>query len=142
MGNFAADIALAIKAEELHGEFMNRLAIIGFLLISTLHAQAQQPEAAKLKTDAQKIVSNIRGDKAKSQTYCQLDSLSEQIDLATQQKDTKKIEALSQRADELEKQLGPEYRTLFDTLNDADPDSKDVQDVLSMFDELDSICSH
>ena len=23
MGNFAADIALAIKAEELHGEFMN-----------------------------------------------------------------------------------------------------------------------
>ena len=142
MGNFAADIALAIKAEELHGEFMNRLAIIGFLLISTLHAQAQQPEATKLKTDAQKIVSNIRGDKAKSQTYCQLDSLSEQIDLATQQKDTKKIEALSQRADELEKQLGPEYRTLFATLNDADPDSKDVQDVLSMFDELDSICSH
>jgi len=121
---------------------MNRLAIIGFLLISTLHAQAQQPEAAKLKTDAQKIVSNIRGDKAKSQTYCQLGSLSEQIDQATQQKDTKKIEALSQRADELEKQLGPEYRTLFDTLNDADPDSKDVQDVLSMFDELDSICSH
>jgi len=142
MGNFAADIALAIKAEELHGEFMNRLAIIGFLLISTLHAQAQQPEATKLKTDAQKIVSNIRGDKAKSQTYCQLDSLSEQIDQATQQKDTKKIEALSQRADESEKQLGPEYRTLFDTLNDADPDSKDVQDVLSMFDELDSICSH
>ena len=121
---------------------MNRPLIIGFLLISTLHAQAQQPEAAKLKTDAQKIVSNIRGDKAKSQTYCQLDSLSEQIDQATQQKDTKKIEALSQRADELEKQLGPEYRSLFDTLNDADPDSKDVQDVLSMFDELDSICSH
>jgi len=121
---------------------MNWLPIIGFLLISTLHAQAQQPEATKLKTDAQKIVSNIRGDKAKSQTYCQLDSLSEQIDQATQQKDTKKIEALSQRADELEKQLGPEYRTLFDTLNDADPDSKDVQDVLSMFDELDSICSH
>ena len=121
---------------------MNWLPIIGFLLISTLHAQAQQPEAAKLKTDAQKIVSNIRGDKAKSQTYCQLDSLSEQIDQATQQKDTKKIEALSQRADELEKQLGPEYRTLFDTLNDADPDSKDVQDVLSMFDELDSICAH
>ena len=59
---------------------MNRPLIIGFLLISTLHAQAQQPEAAKLKTDAQKIV--------------------------------------------------------------ADPDSKDVQDVLSMFDELDSICSH
>ena len=121
---------------------MNRLLIIGCLLISTLDAQGQQPDAAKLKTDAQKVVSSIRGDKAKSQTYCQLDSLSEKIDQATRQKDTKKVEALRQRADELEKQLGPEYRTLFDALNDADPESKDVRDILTMFDELDSICSH
>ena len=121
---------------------MNRLLIIGSLLISTVYVQAQQPDAAKLKTDAQKVVSSIRGDKAKGQTYCQLDGVSEQINQATQQKDTKKVEALSQRADELEKQLGPEYRALFDALNDADPDSRVVQDILSMFDELDSICSH
>jgi hypothetical protein len=130
------------KAKEPHGEVMSRMLIIASLLISTLYAQAQQPDAAKLKADAQKVVSSIRSGKAKSQIYCQLDSLSEQIDQATQQKDTKKVEALSQRADEFEKQLGPEYRTLFDALNDADPDSKDVQDILSMFDELDSICSH
>jgi ABC-type transporter Mla subunit MlaD len=79
--------------------------------------------------------------KAKSQTYCELDTLSGQIDQAARQKDTKKVDALSQRADELEKQLGPEYRTLFDALNDADPDSKDVQDILSMFDQLDGICA-
>jgi hypothetical protein len=135
-------IAVAIKAEEPHEKFMNRLLIIGSLLISTSYAQAQQPDTAKLKTDAQKVVGSIRGDKAKSQAYCQLDSLGVQIDQATQQKDTKKVEALSQRADELEKQLGPEYRMLFDALNDADPDSTDVQDILSMFDKLDSICSH
>jgi hypothetical protein len=70
-----------------------------------------------------------------------LDTLSGQIDQAARQKDTKKVDALSQRADELEKQLGPEYRTLFDALNDADPDSKDVQDILSMFDQLDGICA-
>jgi len=121
---------------------MNRLLIIGSLLISTLCARAQQPDAAKLKADAKKVVSSIRGDKAKSQTYCELDTLSGQIDQAAQQKDTKKVEALSQRADELEKQLGPEYRTLFDALNDADPDSKDVQDIVSMFDQLDTIYSH
>ena len=121
---------------------MNRLLIIGSLLISTPYAQAQQPDTAKLKTDAQKVVSSIRGDKAKSQAYCQLDSLGAQIDQATRQKDTKKVEALSQRADELEKKLGPEYRMLFDALNDAEPDSTDVHDILSMFDKLDSICSH
>jgi ABC-type transporter Mla subunit MlaD len=121
---------------------MNRLLIIGSLIISALYAQAQQPDAARLKADAQKVVSSIRGDKAKTQTYCQLDSLSEQIDQATQQKDNKKVETLSERAEDLEKQLGPDYRTLFDALNDADPDSKDVQDILSMFDQLDAICSH
>jgi hypothetical protein len=125
-----------------HGEFMKRMLIIGSLLVSTLYAQAQQPDAAKLKADAQKVVSSIRSDKAKTQAYCQLDSLGEQLDQATQQKDAKKVEALSQRADELEIQLGPEYRPLFDALNDADPDSKDVRDILSMFDDLDSICSH
>jgi hypothetical protein len=140
--NSAARIPVAIKAGASHGELMNRLLIIASLLISTLYVQAQQPDAAKLKTDAQKVVSSIRADKAKGQTYCQLDSVSEQINQATQQKDTKKVEALSQRADELEKQLGPDYRALFDALNDADPDSRVVQDILSMFDELDSICSH
>ena len=123
---------------------MNGLALLAILLVSTmpLYAQAQQPDTAKLKADAQKVVSSIRGDKAKSQTYCELDTLSGQIDQAAQQKDTKKFDALSQRADELEKQLGPEYRTLFDALNDADPDSKDVQDIVSMFDQLDTIYSH
>jgi hypothetical protein len=121
---------------------MNRLLIIGPILISALYAQAQQPDPAKLKVDAQKVVSNVRGDKAKRQAYCELDSFGGQIDQAAQQKDTKKVETLSQRADVLEKKLGSEYRTLFDALNDADPDSKDVRDILSMFDELDSICSH
>jgi DNA repair ATPase RecN len=121
---------------------MERMLIIGSLLVSTLYAQAQQPDAAKLKADAQKVVSSIRSDEDKTQAYCQLDSLGEQLDQATQQKYAKKVEALSQRADELEIQLGPEYRPLFDALNDADPDSKDVRDILSMFDDLDSICSH
>jgi hypothetical protein len=71
-----------------------------------------------------------------------LDSLSEQIDEAARAKDTKKVEALTKRANELEKQLGPEYHALFDALNDADPNSKDVQDILSMFDQLDDLCTH
>jgi hypothetical protein len=61
---------------------------------------------------------------------------------AAQEKDSKKAEALFQRIDDLEKQLGPEYHALFDALYDADPYSKDVQDILSMFDSLDGSCSH
>ncbi len=124
--------------------FMNRLLIVGILIISMmpLYAEGQQPDTAKLKADAQKVASTIRGDKAKTETYCQLDSLGDLIDVAAQAKDTKMVETLSQRADDLEKQLGPEYRALFDALNDADPDSDDVQNILSIFDELDEICRH
>jgi hypothetical protein len=97
---------------------------------------------AKLKADAQKVVSNIRGDKAKTQAYCQINSLGGQMVEAIQEKDSKKAEALFQRVDNLEKQLGLEFHALFDALYDADPNSKDVQDILSMFDSLDESCSH
>jgi hypothetical protein len=60
---------------------MNRLLIIWFLVISTvpLYAQAQQPNTAKLKADAEKVVSDIRGDKAKAQAYCQINNLGGQM---------------------------------------------------------------
>jgi hypothetical protein len=45
-----------------------------------------------------------------------------------------------QRADQLEKILGPEYPALFNALYEADPNSKDVQDVMSMFALLDQSC--
>jgi len=122
---------------------MNRLLIVGILLLSTMlpYAEAQQPNTAKLKADAQKLVSNIRGDKAKTQAYCQINSLGGQMVEAIQEKDDKKAEALFQRVNNLEKQLGSEYHALFDALYDADPNSKDVQDILSMFDSLDESCS-
>ena len=123
---------------------MNRLLIIGILLNSAvaLYAQAQQPNTAKLKADAQKVVSIIRGDKAKTQAYCQINSLGGEIDLAAQARDEQKADALTKKINDLEKQLGPEYLALFDALNNADQNSKDFQDILSMFDTLDKSCPH
>ena len=118
---------------------MNRLLIIGILLVSMVpfSAQGQQPNIAKLKEDAQKLVSVISGDKAKTQTYCQIADLDAQID---REKDSKKAEALFQKMNELEKQLGPEYLAFVEATKDVDPNSKDAQDIVSMFDELDASC--
>jgi len=91
---------------------------------------------AKLKADAQRIVSAIREDKAKSQAHCQISSLGREIDLAAQQK----ADALTKKINDLEKQLGPEYVALFDALNNADSNSKDFQDIMSLFDNLDKSC--
>lgn len=118
---------------------MNRLLIVAIWTICALplYTRAQQPDTAKLKTDAQKIVSTISHDKAKSQIYCEVTDLGQQID---QEKDRKKAEALVEKMNELEKQLGPEYLDFLAASKDVDPNSKDGEDIISMFDELDEAC--
>ena len=123
---------------------MYRLLIVGILLTSAapLYAQGQQPNAAKLKADAQKVISIIRGDKGKTQAYCQINNLGGEITEAAHDKDEHKADALAQKINDLEKKLGPEYLALFNALNNADQNSKDFQDILSMFDTLDESCPH
>ena len=91
------------------GRFMNRLLIIAILIISAtpLFAQGQLPDIAKLKADAQKVASIIKGDKAKTQTYCQVLDLSDELDQINQHQDPKKAEDLAQKIDDLQKNLTP-----------------------------------
>jgi predicted transcriptional regulator len=113
--------------------------IVAIFLICAgpLYAQDQQPEAAKLKADAQRVVSIISGDQAKSLAYCQIADLSNQID---QEKDRTKSEVLLQKMNELEQQLGPEYRAFVEAAKDVDPNSKEGQDIILTFDELAESC--
>ena len=123
---------------------MNRLLIVAISIIGILplYAQGQQQDAAKLKVDAQKVVSIIEDDKAKTQAYCQIANLGGELDLAAQEQDEKKAEALTQKVNDLEKQLGPEYVALFEALDNVDPNTKEFQDILSMFETLDESCRH
>jgi hypothetical protein len=99
---------------------------ISLICALPLYAQGQQPDTAKLKAGAQKVVSIISHDKAKTQAYCQMEDLGEQIDGA---RDSKKAEALVQKMNELEKQLGPDYVALIEATKDVDPNSKDRSSV-------------
>jgi hypothetical protein len=121
---------------------MNRLLIVAILIISRapLYAQGEQPNIAKLKADAQKVVSIISGDKAKTQTYCQINNLGEQIGEANEEQDNKKAEALSQKVIELEKNLGPKYVALINGLKDVDPNSPEGTEISSILETLDDSC--
>jgi hypothetical protein len=121
---------------------MNRLLIVAILLTSTatMFAQGQQPDMAKLKADAQKVVSIISGDKAKTQTYCQINDLGGQIGEANEEQDNKKTEALSRKVSELEKKLGPEYVALVNGLKDVDPNSPEGAEISSILETLDDSC--
>ena len=123
---------------------MYRLLIVGILIISTmpLSAQGQQPDAAKLRADAQKVISIISGDEAKTQSYCQIAIVGEQMNEAAQAKDKKKFDELAQKLPELEKNLGPEYLVLVESLGKMNLPPKDGQEIVSMFDKLEDSCPH
>ena len=123
---------------------MNLKLIVAILAIAfvSVCAQAQQPSGAKVKTDVQNVVKIISGDKAKTQTYCQIDELSDQLTQAAQKKDDKKVEELSRKIDELEGRLGPEYLALAKELEEVDPNSQDGQEISSAIDALDRLCAH
>jgi hypothetical protein len=126
------------------GEFMNGLLILRILMISTapLFAQGAQPDAAKLKADARNVVGIIGGDKAKTQTYCQIAIVGEQMNEAVQTKDKKKFDELAQKLPQLEKNLGPEYLALIESLGKVNLPPKDGQEIVSTFDTLDASCHH
>jgi hypothetical protein len=122
---------------------LNALLIVAILIgILPLYAQGQQPNAAELKALAESVVKIIGGDKAKIRTYCQINSLSNSMLDAIQEKNNEKAEKLFLRINELEQQLGSEYHALFNALYDSDPNSKDTQEIFSMLDSLDESCPH
>jgi hypothetical protein len=123
------------------GEFVNRL-IVAILVISTasLNAEGQRQSVAKLKAGARNLVGIIGGDKAKTQAYCQILDLTAQLDRANQEKDSRKMKALSQKMDQLQKQLGPEFVGLVKGLNRIDLNSPDGREILSIIKTLDQSC--
>jgi bifunctional N-acetylglucosamine-1-phosphate-uridyltransferase/glucosamine-1-phosphate-acetyltransferase GlmU-like protein len=107
-----------------------------------MYAQGQQQNVVKLKADAQKVVSIISGDKAKTQTYCRVLELNDELDQIDEQKDRKQAEDLSKKVGELEETLGPEYLALAANLEDVEPISRLGQEVSSIIENLDKTCEH
>jgi hypothetical protein len=121
---------------------MNKSLIVAISLICAgpLFSQGAQPDAAKLKADAQKVVSIIKGDKDKIEVYCEINDLGELIGEADQKMDDNKAEALSRQVTELEKKLGPEYFALVNDLNNVDPNSPEGREIDSILAPLDDSC--
>jgi hypothetical protein len=115
--------------------------IVAVLAIATVPVGAfAQAPVKTTKADVQKVVKMISSDKAKTQAYCDIAKLGDQIGDADAKKDTKKIDELSKKMDDMSTKLGPEYLALMDGLQDVDPNSKDGKDIAVMLDSLDKLC--
>ena len=113
--------------------------IVAILMIAAkpVFAQAQKPSAAIVThADARKVLEIIKGDKAKTQTYCDMVKLGHEMAAA----DENKADELNQKMGELEKKLGPEYAALMDGFQNIDLGSEVGQEMSSMFAALDELC--
>ncbi|MFZ0262078.1 MAG: hypothetical protein WAL36_19175 [Pseudolabrys sp.] len=107
----------------------------------TKPAKAAPAAPASNAAAAQKLVKTISTDKAKTQTYCDIGKLGDEIEEAEQKKDLKRIDELNRKMDELATKLGPEYVALMGDLQDIDPSSKEAQDISSTLEGLDKLCA-
>ena len=113
-----------------------------------VYAQRQQQNVAKLKEDARNAVGVIGADKHKTQTFCQILELERQQADEENNKNKKtkkrkgknKTEALSQKIDQLQKQLGPESVRLDNILKDLDLSSPDGREIALIIQSLVQSC--
>jgi len=117
---------------------VNPKLIVAVLVITAtpLCAQAQKPNTVT-KADVQKVVQLISGDKAKTQIYCDIGKLNEQMAEIDETKDAKKAAALAAEIEALGKKLGPEFTALGERLQDVDPESEDGKQISLILEPLD-----
>ena len=121
---------------------MNRKFIVAILLAAAMPAFAQAQKPRVNKDDAQKVVTIISGDKAKTQTYCEIQNLGEQMERAYEKRNLKLVDELLQKIDALEETLGPEYVALMIELQDIEPEKDKLgAEIMSVFEALDRQCT-
>jgi len=115
------------------------LGVVAILAISLApaYAQVQQSSVDKLKSEARDFVKIVSGDKLKSQTYCEIVELNDQID---QEEDPIEIQELSQKRDKLEEKLGGKYVAFVAGFMNIEKDSRDYQEIASILEPLDKLC--
>jgi hypothetical protein len=116
------------------------------LFAMSLIAQAQQGPPPNVppptKADIEKVVQIISSDKTKTQAYCEIGKLNEQMADADQKKDQKALDALGKQADALAEKIGPEYIKLMEGLDQVDPNSALGKQLEGLFAPLDKLCGN
>jgi hypothetical protein len=109
------------------------------LLIFAAPMCAQATNADTLKAEARNFVKFISGDKRKSQTYCKIVELNDQID---DREDPIEARTLTRKRDTLAQKLGREYVAFVAGFMHINKDSRDYREIASTLERLDKLCEH
>jgi hypothetical protein len=120
-------------------------AISALAIPALVHAQqgGPQPNVPKpTKSDAQNVVQIITSHKVKTQAYCELGKLFDQIQVAKENNDSNTIQALGKQLLPLVDKLGPEYVKVITGMDQVDLTSSEGEELLSILSELDKRCTN
>jgi cytoskeletal protein RodZ len=89
-------------------------------LSSPAFAQGKEEQAPPpaSKADVQKLVSAIKGDKAKQAQFCEVMKLDDQAAAASEKNDTKKVEELSKQEEEAGQKISPDFDKIMSGLTE------------------------
>ena len=118
--------------------------IVAVLLIAAVpvYAEAQSPSVPRVsKDDAHKVATIISGDKAKTQTYCDIQKLGEQMERAYEKRNLQLVDELQQKIGTMGKTLGPEYAALVEGLVLHPENGKLDAEIMLEFAALSRLCT-
>lgn len=109
-------------------------AVCAAFAASSAMAQQNAPAEEKAspkatKAEVQKVVADIKADKAKLTIFCGLAKLQDQYQAAAEKNDEKKLDALDKQLEEEAKKLGPDFDRV--TQSELDEETGNLLDALS-----------
>jgi hypothetical protein len=120
---------------------MNPKLIVATVMIVAGPNYAQAQPTPVTKAGVQNVFKIISEDKAKTKAFCEIGKLGDDMDQADTKRDSKKVDELALKVDELGKQLGPEYAALMDGIENVDPESEVGMEIRSTIQALDKLCT-
>ena len=115
--------------------------IVAMLMIVAGPSCAQAQPTPVTKTEVQNVFKIISEDKAKTKAFCEIGKLGDEMEQANAKRDSKKVDELALKADELGKQLGAEYTALMDRIENVDPESEVGLEIRSTIQAFDKLCT-
>jgi hypothetical protein len=122
---------------------MNTKLVVAICVLAVMPAFGQAPPANAPKptmADIQQVFQMISGDKTKMQIYCELSSLSQQMDKLDEKKDAKTLQTLGEKAGGLMDKLGSDYVKLLEEFGQVDDKSNEAREFGAALGSLDKQC--
>ncbi len=99
-------------------KFVAAFAVCATFAVTPALAAQEAPAPKASKAEVQKLLDDIKADKAKFKQYCDLAKLQDEYEAAAKKADEKKLDALDKEMEEGSKKMGADFERIMQQLDD------------------------